>query len=258
MEEISDKESYNNSMSKSVLDKMFFLDKVPDNIAILDWGCADGTLLKEVMRFFPENEYLGYDIDEDMCKKAMDNIDEEVFIGWDINNIFRIIADEYPDKKVVVNLSSVIHEVYSYRNTEEIDAFWEDVFQLADIVVIRDMVFRQSMDRNACPNDVRKIRSNADRRYLQDFESIEGSITNNKNLIHYLMKYRYKDNWEREVRENYFPLSRERLDRIIPSNFKIRYDSMFALPYTQRRVEEDFGVEIKDDTHLKLILEKDG
>jgi hypothetical protein len=32
---------------------------------------------------------------------------------------------------------------------------------------------------------------------------------------------------------------------------------MFALPYTQRRVEEDFGVEIKDDTHLKLILEKD-
>jgi hypothetical protein len=139
---------------------------------------------------------------------------------------------------------------------EEIDDFWATVFALADIVVIRDMIFEQSMDRASNPNDVKKIRSKSDRRYLQDYESIEGSIKNNKNLIHYLMKYRYKDNWEREVRENYFPLSRERLDMLIPDNFMIRYETMFALPYTQRVVERDFGIEIKDNTHLKMILEK--
>lgn len=254
MEEIASKDKYNTSMSKSVLDKMFFLDKVPDDIVIVDWGCADGSLLKEIIKFFPDNDYIGYDINEEMISKARKNIDDVVFTSE-----FKMLITElqdYQDKTVVINLSSVIHEVYSYRNTEEIDEFWNTVFKLADIVVIRDMIFEQHMDRASDPNDVRKIRANADRRYLQDFESIEGSIKNNKNLIHYLMKYRWKDNWEREVREDYFPLSRERLDRIIPNDFKIRYETMFALPYTQRRVEEGFGIEIKDNTHIKLILER--
>lgn len=254
MNEIENIDDYNNSMSKSVLDKMFFLDKVPDDVVIVDWGCADGTLLKEIMRFFPDNNYLGYDIDPDMVNKARSKVD--AFISDDIYDIDNYIKQNFKGKNILVNLSSVIHEVYSYRNIEEIEEFWDMVFGFGDIVVIRDMMFEQSMDRDSCPNDVRKIRANADRRYLQDYESIEGSIKNNKNLIHYLMKYRYKDNWEREVRENYFPLSRERLDRIIPNNFKIRYESMFSLPYTQRKVEEDFGIEIKDNTHIKLILEK--
>jgi hypothetical protein len=241
-------------MSKSVLDKMFFLDKIPDDVVIIDWGCADGSLLKEVIRFFPDNEYLGYDIDERMVTLAEEKVDVKVYNST--SALIRDAEQKYKDKTVVVNLSSVIHEVYSYRNVEEIDDFWFVVFKIADIVVIRDMIFEQSMDRASNPNDVKKIRSKSDRRYLQDYESIEGSIKNNKNLIHYLMKYRYKDNWEREVRENYFPLSRERLDMLIPDNFMIRYETMFALPYTQRVVERDFGIEIKDNTHLKMILEK--
>lgn len=254
MNEIENTDQYNNSMSKSVLDKMFFLDKIPDDVVIVDWGCADGSLLKEVIRFFPNNHYIGYDIDEEMAKKALHNL-ENVFV----TSNFKALKEKlfHLKKTVVINLSSVVHEVYSYRNVEEIDEFWETVFEVADIVVIRDMIFEQSMDRNSNPNDIRKIRAKSDRRYLQDFESIEGSIKNNKNLIHYLMKYRYKDNWEREVRENYFPLSREMLDRLIPDNFKIRYETMFALPYTQRVVERDFGIEIKDNTHLKMILEKE-
>lgn len=254
MNEITNTEQYNNSMSKSVLDKMFFLDKIPDDVVIIDWGCADGSLLKEVIRFFPDNEYLGYDIDERMVTLAEEKVDVKVYNQT--SSLIRDVEQKYKDKTVVVNLSSVIHEVYSYRNVEEIDDFWFIVFKIADVVVIRDMIFEQSMDRASNPNDVKKIRSKSDRRYLQDFESIEGSIKNNKNLIHYLMKYRYKDNWEREVRENYFPLSRERLDMLIPDNFMIRYETMFALPYTQRVVERDFGIEIKDNTHLKMILEK--
>lgn len=254
MNEITNTEQYNNSMSKSVLDKMFFLDKIPDDVVIVDWGCADGSLLKEVMRFFPDNKYVGYDIDEKMAEKARENTNAKIFFNF--TRMFKFLNENYKKEKIVINLSSVVHEVYSYRNVEEIDDFWATVFALADIVVIRDMIFEQSMDRASNPNDVKKIRSKSDRRYLQDYESIEGSIKNNKNLIHYLMKYRYKDNWEREVRENYFPLSRERLDMLIPDNFMIRYETMFALPYTQRVVERDFGIEIKDNTHLKMILEK--
>ncbi|MFW5962122.1 MAG: hypothetical protein ACOCQR_00725 [bacterium] len=32
---------YRTEMNKSILDKMFFLDKIPKNTVIIDWGCAD-------------------------------------------------------------------------------------------------------------------------------------------------------------------------------------------------------------------------
>ncbi|MFW6007861.1 MAG: methyltransferase domain-containing protein [archaeon] len=257
---IEDINIYNEKMRRSVLDKMFFIDKIPENTIIVDWGCADGSLLKEVIKFFPNDNYIGYDIDNKMvelCKKNIPNIN----VTSDINQLKNWLINKYKGKKVTINLSSILHELYSYRNADEIDKFWQLVFDVADIVVIRDMIFHHSMDRPSFHDDVKKVRKNENRRYVMDFEAVHGTIENNKNLIHYLLKYKYKnegsrDNWEREVKENYLPLSREKLDMIIPNNFKIRYEHSFVLPYIQRQVENDFGIIIKDNTHLKLILEK--
>lgn len=84
-----------------------------------------------------------------------------------------------------------------------------------------------------------------------------GSLKSNRNLIHYLMKYRYKENWNREVRENYFPLSLEGLLSKIPTDqYEIVYFENYILPYTSKKVKEDFGIEIRDNTHIKLLLEK--
>lgn len=53
---------------------------------------------------------------------------------------------------------------------------------------------------------------------LRSFEDVWGDVcdvrarkVNVKNLIHFLVKYRYVENWEREVQENYFPVSQDRL-----------------------------------------------
>ena len=48
MEKIANLEKYNNDMAKSLGDKIFFLGyiKEEDIKAIVDFGCADGTLLK--------------------------------------------------------------------------------------------------------------------------------------------------------------------------------------------------------------------
>ncbi|MGA1049083.1 MAG: hypothetical protein ACO3UU_13830, partial [Minisyncoccia bacterium] len=41
---------------------------------------------------------------------------------------------------------------------------------------------------------------------LISFEKVWGSIFKDyRNFIHFLLKYRYTDNWEREVNENYLP-----------------------------------------------------
>ena len=45
---------YNLSMSKSLIDKIFFMDKIDDTIkVIVDYGCADGTLIRFLAPLFP-------------------------------------------------------------------------------------------------------------------------------------------------------------------------------------------------------------
>lgn len=38
---------------------------------------------------------------------------------------------------------------------------------------------------------------------------------NAKNLVHFLIKYRYGENWDREVDENYLPVSQQKLESVL-------------------------------------------
>ena len=113
------------------------------------------------------------------------------------------------------------------------------------------------MNRPSNINDVVKVLQKADKDQLREYESIWGSIRENKNLVHYLMKYRYLENWKREVRENYFPLSLERLLSKIPTDkYEIVYFENYILPFTSHKVKEDFDIELHDNTHVKLLLKR--
>lgn len=46
MEKIANNQHYNQAMAKSMIDKLFFLDMAVDIKSVVDFGCADGTLLK--------------------------------------------------------------------------------------------------------------------------------------------------------------------------------------------------------------------
>ena len=57
---IVDLNRYNLSMSKSLIDKIFFMDKIDDTIkVIVDYGCADGTLIRFIAPLFPEITFIG-------------------------------------------------------------------------------------------------------------------------------------------------------------------------------------------------------
>ena len=58
------------------------------------------------------------------------------------------------------------------------------------------------------------------------------------------------------MKENYFPLYREDLLAMIPREYSVTYHEHYVLPYIRRMVKKELGVELKDPTHLKLILEK--
>jgi hypothetical protein len=254
---------YNGRMSTSMMDKLFWVDKV-DAQVIVDFGCADGVLLRHVRDWLPNATLVGYDSNREMLERAEKNV-PSIIAAHNWTRVEDVVAGAHAKgDKVALVLSSVIHEVYNYSAPEQIDSFWSAVFPDADtdafdFIAIRDMIPSRGIDRISDVNDVAKVyRKFLHRKELKDFETRWGSIESNKNLVHFLLKYQYvQPNWEREVKENYIPLYREDLMAMLPTNYSISYHEHCVLPYVRRAVRGDFGIELKDQTHLKLILERD-
>lgn len=247
--------AYTEGMKKSLLDKIFFMDKIEARV-IVDYGCADGTLIHFLSTLFPELKYIGYDIDEKMLARAREKCgaDEQRFV---FTSDWERVETEAKSGSSAIILSSVIHEVYAYGTRRDVDDMWDRVFYGSfDYIVVRDMIPSISMDKKSDINDVKQLLRKADPRQLRDFEQTWGSIEQHKNLVHFLLKYRYTDNWDREVKENYFPLNREELISSIPDNYQIAFHEHFVLPFLKKTVERDYSIFLKDATHLKLVLER--
>lgn len=246
-----DRCTYTNNMAKSLVDKLFFLPIV-SNRTILDYGCANGTLLKAVEKHFDTSgmQLLGYDIDPLMIAEASN--DSISIFSTDYDYLIKNL--NLKDSAII--LSSIIHEIYSYCDKYEIEEFWKRVFQFQTIV-IRDMCISNKSIKSSNPEMVATIY----RRYkndtkLTEWESNWGSIYDNKSLIHFLLTYRYESNWIRELYENYLPLTKEQLLRMIPPSYRVKFIEHRTLPFLQDFIKRDFGFTLQDATHIKLIMEK--
>ena len=252
---ISNIDRYNQQMEMSMSDKLFFIDKVDFDV-IVDFGCADGKTLKAIKSTIPSAKLIGYDLDDDMLSLARGVLGKNAILT---NNWNEVIKEISKYKRPLLNLSSVIHEVYSYSNNMTIKKFWNEQVFGGDFknIAIRDMMPSIELSRNEISSfkeDIKKIRSKSDKSYLKSFENRWGGIGDYRNLIHYLLKYTYTDNWEREVNENYLPVSLETVKMKLPSNYKIVFEDSFILPYIKNQVKKDFNIELTHSTHTKLII----
>ena len=224
MYDIKDMRIYLHRMQKSVLDKMFFADKVFEPIdAVVDFGCANGELIKALHAFWDDCRYVGYDISEKMIEAARENVPQADFTCcWDDLGV--------DPRKSLVNISSTIHEVYSYGTQADVDLFWQRIFHSGfKYVTIRDMMLSQAAFAPADPGAVRKVRANEKyARQLAEYEEIWGPITTRHDLAHYRLKYTYTQNWDREVRENYFPVTIEEIRAMTPAQVKRNYKQIMA------------------------------
>lgn len=258
MAQIKNYNMYFKNMGKSILDKAFFIDKIFDPVdKIVDFGCANGELIKFLQTLDDNYEYIGYDNNPDMIKAAKENVSNAHFTSsWE-----EILDNCGPN--TLLNLSSVIHEVYSYLSEEEIEAFWNKVFNNGfKYICIRDMMVAKSEDFNlVAPNCIRNIveKSHISTQKLDDFEKHWGKIETYNQLLHFLLKYQWSDNWDREVRENYFGLSYEDFEEIIAlSGYEIVYLDRFTLPYLKWSAKKDFDIDlyVNRPTHIKCILKR--
>lgn len=251
--EITDIHTYNALMNRAIMDKLFFVDKIDAN-TVVDYGSANGCLIKNLVSWLPNVNFIGYDNNQEMNELAQANCKD--FANVKFFDDWSKVKQNCAGKTAVV-LSSVIHEVYHYSEIKEIDNFWNRIFQF-DYIIIRDMIPSRSVNRSSDINDVAKIyRKFLKTSELEDFENNYGSIENNRNLVHFLLKYKYvQPNWSREVKENYFPFYREELLAKIPNEYEIIYHEHYVLPYLKNQIMKDFRIDLKDATHLKMILQR--
>ena len=249
---IADLDMYLTRMQRSILDKMFFIDKVFEPFThIVDFGCANGELIKALQAMCGEYTYVGYDISQEMIDAARRNVPQASFFS-DWQQI------DAPFQSSLLNISSTLHEVYSYGTAQDVAQFWQRVFGSGfRYITVRDMMLSEKEDRPADAAALRIVRE--DTVYAPqraDYEAERGRIRTQKDLVHYLLKYKYTTNWAREVRENYVPLSVEAFYALIPDTYRVVYAEHVTLPYLAWQVRKDFSIELRTPTHLKIILQK--
>lgn len=264
MAPIKDIISYNASMIKAMEDKLFFLSHLPEgNYTFVDFGCADGTLLNVLADTLnnDNNYYIGYDISEQMILLALENstikADKISFLdNWE--NVQKLLSST-SNKKVLI-LSSVIHEVYTYAIDKwDLLEFWRKVLDSGfDYIVIRDMLPASNIERETDIVTLSKIKSQTklSESKVNEFCDTWGPFTSNKNLVHFLLKYRWEVNWEREVQENYFPIYIDELLKEFTIDYNLDYLERFRVPFLDKCIKEDFDIELTDYTHCKLVFSR--
>jgi len=249
---IANRDKYNIAMRQSMMDKMFFMDKIGGGVKkILDYGCGDGSLIENMNLMFPEHQYTGYDNDRKMLTIAQAATQH-------LPNVSITDGMRTPFDHDVVVLNSVIHEIYSY-SLSEIDLFWDKLCldMKPEYIVVRDMCVTNTTSRTSCPTSVARIKQIFNPDKIAQWESKWGSLHENWSLVHFLLTYRYTDNWDREYRENYLPVSVESLLARFPREYVPTFVEHYTLPFLREQVMKDFGIQLQDSTHLKLILKKD-
>lgn len=249
---IKDLVVYLDKMQKTIYDKIFFVDKIFEPVSsFVDFGCADGELIKTLMHFKDDMKYYGYDISEEMIESAKRNVPGALFsTDWD--------SLGFVPEDSVLNISSTVHEVYSYCSDEDIAVFLERVFKSGfRYIAIRDMSVADADDVPVAPDDIKKLRAHKEYLpFLEAFEKRWGKIERNRQFIHFLLKYTYTKNWDRELNENYLPISTESLFSLIPDDYEIVYYEHYVLPFKKWETAENFGIDLKVPTHVKILLKK--
>jgi len=251
---IHDIHRYTTEMHKSLFDKLFFANLI-DTDLIVDYGCADGALIRSHHLMFPSTKLIGYDNDSAMIETARDKTQQvNTDFSW---NWPRVQAQVRGAFRPALLLSSVLHEVYSYLSVAELSAFestcWQSGFEY---VIIRDMMHSEDMNGPSLSEDVARVWQRLPLWMLEAWEDKWGTIEHKTSLVHLLLTYRYVENWDRELLENYLAVGVKTYLSNIPSAYEPIHFRHYTLPFLKHQVKQDFGIDLQARTHVQLILRR--
>lgn len=260
---------YTSEMAKSIWDKAFFMDKIIGAKCVIDFGCADGAMIRMLAHLFPDIEFFGYDSNKELIKRAY----ELTIPFYDFPNVTYWTADEldnmiyyidvkkgYEPDKICINFSSVLHEVFSNTGGKEKIKYMIDILH-PKYITIRDMYFHTRFPDQANLTELERIH------VISTFSAIAPGLYNKfvnkfgpvrswKDLIHFLMKIQWRDNgYEQELEENYFSWYIDDFIRFLDVKYLPIFESHYALPYYLEQWKQ-YGFFPELHTHAQFILRR--
>lgn len=251
---------YCESMAKSLDDKLFFLNEIDINEYdyIVDFGCADGRILevldekltnrKTILIGIEKNKVM-FDQLVSLAGRAKHRMIVSIELIDGDNEIFNLL--KRGGKKSLIIFSSVLHE-YDWEN-------FQRFFYFFDTIVIRDMQEPENFCRNVSDSTRASVTKDFPEELLAKLERKYGRINDLETLYRYFLMYRYADNFDHELQEDYFGvdwggLKEWLIDRML---FHVLYEKDYILPFIKQDIATKFGYELKYPTHKQIIFVRD-
>ncbi len=253
MEEIANPQTYLARMSMPLQEKLKIARFIPKGTrSVLDVGCADGTVTLALAEMYPEVEFVGLDLDERFIAKAQARIGRLRNIRFETGYLRERLSA--PERFEVVLFCSVLHEFYSYgegiSTVVKALADAHEILKPGGSLIIRDMILYDYAEQSELwiPEMKEKVlKKMGIPPLLAGFEKYFGVIKTIKGLNHFLLKYLYDDNWEREVKENYVPVSFEKYDQIFRLlGMSVLFQRSSTIPYLKEKWMDDFGFSVAE------------
>lgn len=237
----------------------FWLPHLPMSkiTAIVDFGCADGSLLKTISEMCPSltARYYGIDNERRQRMAARENFPKGTYMSGT-----SMLAPVAGPKLLI--LSSVLHEVGTGMSPERLKAWWD--FNVVkpgfEWIVIRDFAsLRGDSDTPAEWLEKFSETENADLfERAGQFIRRYGYRHTLRNAMHWLLKYPYADNWERELAEDYYAVPSSQVQKLaINSGYYLVHHELTTSPFVRDRIKHDTDIDIGGKpTHYNMILRR--
>ena len=259
---MKDSKGYLEKMEKSMQEKLFFIERLDlNNKILIDFGCANAVLIQRLMEMnFKNTTFVGVESNPmflDMCKELENNsLNFKAFGGLlQVELYLKALKEDGDNRGVILLCSSVLHEL-SFKYQEYITMF---AHKFCDHFVIRDMIWLDrygDMPLEAPLKLLHKIiRRTNDLEHFQDF--FRKRDYSFKSIAEYLLKYRYVENWETEMAEDYMSVDWRMIRNFANESCcgVVVYENVYTNTYIADHVMEDFYIDMYWPTHCQMIIE---
>lgn len=266
---------YQEGLVATQWEKLFFYDRVfnksnlnLNNKIIIDFGCGEGSTLSFLYRRLLSEELhnvlligiepnanlksvteekLGAAFMTSATSNRLTKVYELLNSLEDLEKYFEQTLKLNDDREVIFICSSVLHEVGSYQ--KKIAKF---VKKYVSYLVIRDMYI--DIERPFTDSQISKIIEGSEPKRLGSFVRKYGLKDNQ--ILHYLLKYTYVENWDTELLEDYTSVNWSLFEKL---GHKV-FDFAYLQEWRRERVQQDFDINLNFNnayTHRQLVIKVD-
>lgn len=226
---------------------------------VLDVGSADGTITLALAEIYPKINFLGIDLNANFVALANERAKKLGIKNARFEKLYLRDLLARPGKFDAALFISVLHEFYTYgEGISSVVKALADVHELLGKdgeIILRDMILREYSKRTSfgVSGILRKIlKKRGMAKLVRDFEKQCGKLSTICRLNHFLLKYMYKENWKRESRENYVPVTFEEYESIFKLlGMELQFEDSYLLPYIREKWTADFNLNSDEIFPLK-------